>query len=153
MAKVSSGNPDGPEFGVRYETISDFFSPLLARSTFHDLVKKGKIIPMKGLKGFYLMNESRRRLGFTELREVPEAKPRSMEDVVRLAFTFIDRSLFPEPAWLLDVESISVEDGDYAIALADRYRNHIESFSQVELKLAYFQGVLDAAYLATKEES
>jgi hypothetical protein len=153
MAKAPSSQSDNPEFGVRYETIRDFFSPPLARSTFHDLVNKGQIIPMKGLKGFYLMNESRRRLGFKELREIPKGETRSMEDVVRLAFTLIDDLLFPAPSWLLHVGSICVEDVDYAVALADRYRDQIDSYAEVELKLAYFQGVLDYASVASMQES
>ena len=40
----------------------------MARSTFHDFVNKGKIIPMKGIRGFYLLNASLSRLG---LREEP----------------------------------------------------------------------------------
>lgn len=51
-----------PEFGVRWETIGSFFSPPLASSTFYDLVNKGKIVPMKGLRGFYCLNDSLRRL-------------------------------------------------------------------------------------------
>ena len=53
---------DYPEFGVEYETISGYFEPALARSTFHDRVQDGTIVPMKGMRGFYLLNESLRRL-------------------------------------------------------------------------------------------
>ena len=66
---LSINEPTGyPEFGVRREAIARYFDPPLANSTFHDLVNKGKIIPMKGIRGFYLLNASLRRLG---LREVP----------------------------------------------------------------------------------
>ena len=69
----SKSQPTGyPEFGVRRATISSFFSPQLASSTFHDLVKKGRIVPIKGLRGFYRLNDSLRRLG---LREVPCPPP------------------------------------------------------------------------------
>lgn len=40
-----------------------FFHPHLAISTFHDFVKMGRITPMKGIRGFYLLNPSRSRLG------------------------------------------------------------------------------------------
>jgi hypothetical protein len=135
---------DYPDFGVRYETISRYFEPPLARSTFHNKVQAGTIIPMKGIRGFYLLNESLRRLGLREVRELP-AQPdsRSLEDVVRLAFTLIDRELFPEPSWLLHVEAIDVKDADHAQKLADQYREKVASLDSVPLKLAYFQGVLD----------
>lgn len=135
--KLSS---DCPEFGVRYETIRDFFDPPLARSTFHDLVKGGRIIPMKGVKGFYLLNESLLRLGLREVRELPKTQtPPSLEDIVRLGFTLIDRTLFPEPSWLLKVEVIGPEHADHAYRVSNRYRDMVEAFDHVALKLAYFQ--------------
>ena len=135
-----------PEYAVRAEMIGSFFSPPLASSTFHDFVKKGKIVPMKGPRGFYLLNDSLRRLGLREVRELPKPPSApSLEDIVRLAFTLIDRNLFPEPSWLLHVEAIDAKDADHATRLADRYRDKVEAFDHAELKLAYFQGVLDWA--------
>lgn len=137
-----------PEFGVRSETIRAFFSPPLARSTFHDLVNKGKIIPMKGLRGFYLLNESLRRLGLREVNEVPGGDRRSAEDLLRLGFSLIDQSLFPVPAWVGCVDSIDLRDGDHARALADRYFESVNFLPSAVEKLAYFQGVLDCEYAA-----
>jgi hypothetical protein len=53
MSKASAKNePTGyPELAVRAEVIGRFFSPPLASSTFHDFVNKGKIVPMKGIRG------------------------------------------------------------------------------------------------------
>ena len=137
---------DVPEFAVRRETISQFFEPPLPRSTFHDLKNKGKIIPLKGIRGFYLLNESLRRLGLREVREIPkEPEARSLEDIVRLAFMIIDRDLFPEPSWLLPVEVIDLKDADHARKMADQYREKVASYDSVPLKLAYFQGALDWA--------
>ena len=148
MSKATQKNvPTGyPEFAVRWEGIGRFFSPPLASSTFHDLVNRGKIIPMKGIRGFYLLNESLRRLGLREVPGLPQdpASP-GLEDIVRLAFTLIDRDLFPEPSWLLHAEGIDLKDADHAGILADRHREAVASFGSVPLKLAYFQGVLDAA--------
>jgi hypothetical protein len=135
---------DYPEFGVRYETISRYFEPPLARSTFHDKVQNGTIIPMKGMRGFYLLNQSLRRLGLREVRELPtEPESRSLEDIVRLVFTLIDHELFPAPSWLLHVEAIDLKDADHARKLADQYREKLASYDSIPLKLAYFQGVLD----------
>ena len=146
--KSSSAKPpsDIPEFAVRRETFDRYFDPPLPRSTFHDFVQKGKIIPMKGIRGFYLLNESLRRMGLREVRELPsEPKSRSLEDIVRLAFTLIDQELFPAPSWLLHVEMIDIKDADHARKLADQHREKVASFDSVQLKLAYFQGVLDWA--------
>ena len=79
----------------------------LPRSTFHDLDNKGRIVPIKELRGYYLLNPSLRKLGLPQVSELPNApESRSMEDIIRLAFTLIDPSLFPEPACLLQAEII-----------------------------------------------
>jgi hypothetical protein len=99
---------------------------------------------MEGMRGFYTLNDSLRRLGLREVRELPKPMAgRSLEDIVRLAFTLIDRKLFPEPSWLLPVETIDLRDVNHAQRLAARYRLKVASYKHVELKLAYFQGVLD----------
>ncbi|MFT5106659.1 MAG: hypothetical protein ACI9UA_002283 [Pseudoalteromonas tetraodonis] len=140
---------DYPDFGVRYETISGYFEPPLARSTFHDKVQDGTIVPMKGMRGFYLLNESLRRLGLREVRELPtEPESRSLEDIVRLAFTLIDHEIFPDPSWLLHVEEIDLNDADHARKLADQYREKVASLDSIPLKLSYFQGVLDWVSMA-----
>ena len=155
MSKSTAKNESTncPEYAVRAEMIGRFFSPPLASSTFHDWVKKGKIVPMKGIRGFYLLNDSLRRLGLREVRSLPTAPSApGPDDIVRLAFTLIDRNLFPEPSWLLHVEAINVKDADHAARLADQHRDKVRSFEQVELKLAYFQGVLDWASMRASGE-
>jgi hypothetical protein len=102
-----------PEYAVRAEFIGRYFSPPLASSTFHDFVNKGKIVPMKGIRGFYLLNASLRRLGLREVTELPQPPSTpSLEDVVRLAFALIDPDLFPKPYWMQKVESIDAKDVD-----------------------------------------
>lgn len=44
--------PNYPEYAVRKETISRYFHSPLPRSTFHDFVNKGKILPVKGIRRF-----------------------------------------------------------------------------------------------------
>lgn len=140
---------DYPEFAVNYETISRYFEPRLPRSTFHDQVKKGMIIPLKGIRGFYLLNESLRRMGLREVRELPsEPDTRSLEDIVRLAFNLIDDMLFPAPSWMLYVEVIDPKDADHARSIFERCREKVEAYDNTPLKLAYFQGVLDWASMA-----
>ena len=80
-----------PEIVVRREGFDSFFDPPLAPSSFHDLVNKGKIVPMKGMRGFYLLNESLRKMGLPEVSEMPSApRKRSLEDIARLAFTLVE---------------------------------------------------------------
>jgi hypothetical protein len=152
MSKSASKNePTGyPEYAVRAEFIGRYFSPPLASSTFHDFVNKGKIVPMKGIRGFYLLNASLRRLGLREVPELPQPPSApSFEDIVRLAFSLIDPDLFPEPSWMMNVEAINAKDVDHAIRLVEQFRDTVQSYEEVELKLAYLQGVLDWVFLET----
>jgi hypothetical protein len=52
-----------PEFAVRRVTSSRYFKPSLGNSTFYALVNKGRVVPMKGMRGYYLLNDSLRMLG------------------------------------------------------------------------------------------
>ncbi len=147
MASPSSKSPPTsfPEYAVRRETISRYFEPPLPRSTFHDFVNKGVIIPMKGIRGFYLLNASLRRLGLREVPKLPEEPAaRSLEDIVRLAFSLIDPELFPAPSWLLTVEELDIKEADHARLLADQHREAVTALDGAELKIAYLGGVLDA---------
>ncbi len=132
-----------PEYGVRRELISSYFDPPLARSTFHDLVNKGQIVPMKGLRGFYRLNDSLRRLGLREVPNLPESTNRSGEDLVRLAFTLIDPDLFPSPPWLLFENAIDQTLVDHVLRIAEKHRDPITSLDGVVAKLAHFGGALE----------
>ena len=144
VAKIAPPT-DFPEFAVKRERISSFFDPPLARSTFHDLVNQGKIIPLKGVRGLYLLNDSLRRLG---LREVPclpkDPAQRSMEDILRLGFTMIDELLFPLPSWVMMGEDLDSKEVDHARRVAIEHQESIASLDSIEEKLAYFAGVLDS---------
>ena len=133
-----------PEFAVRRETISSFFHPPLASSTFHDLVNKGQIVPLKGLKGFYRLNDSLRRLGLREVANVPSVIARTAEDIVRLAFTMIDPEIFPAPPWLLREGDLNLNDADHARLIADQHAEAVSNLGSVLEKLSYFSGVVDA---------
>lgn len=142
-----------PEYGVRAEVIGRFFTPPMASSTFHDLVKKGKIVPLKDLRGFYKLNDSLRRLGLREVREPPNPPSApNLQDMMRLGFTMIDPILFPAPSWLLHAEVIDAKTADHALRLAKQHRAEVEALEHVALKMAYFQGALDAACMMENEE-
>jgi len=152
MAKTPQPTCNVPEFAVRRETISAFFDPPLARSTFHDLVNKGKIIPLKGIRGHYLLNESLRRLGLREVPNLPQPLvKRSHEEILRLAFSMIDPVAFPEPSWLL-TDDVELTDAEHARLLAEAHHDAIMGLSCVEEKIAYLAGVLDALHLSKQEE-
>lgn len=144
-SKKTSGNC--PEFAVRRETISAYFSPPLASSTFYDLVNKGRITPMKGLKGYYCLNDSLRRLGLREVPSLPDARRRSGEDIVRLAFTVIDPEAFPAPPWMLSEEPLDARDVDAGLRIAEHCRADVEALESPLLKTHYMAGVLDAEFV------
>jgi len=155
MASPSSKVPPTgyPEFAVRRETISRFFDPPLPRSTFHDLVNKGKIVPLKDLRGFYRLNDSLRRLGLREVPRLPQDPPkRTTEDILRLAFTLLEPVIFPAPPWLLTVEGLDLRDIDQAKFLATAHRDELADLGSAEEKLAYFSGVL-AAQMMLEEDT
>lgn len=148
MSKSTAKNEptNYPEYAVRAEVIGRFFSPPLASSTFHDFVNKGKIVPMKGIRGFYLLNDSLRRLGLREVPKLPEETPaRTPEEIIRLAFSEIDPEVFEAPTWLLDVEVIDAVDLHHAELIVDLHMDAVAELTDSRLKHAYLQGVLDAA--------
>ena len=153
MSKPSSKNEptDCPEFGVRRETISRFFSPPMPRSTFHDYVNKGKIIPLKGLRGFYKLNESLRRMGLREVGKLPEDPPsRTTEEIIRLAFHSIDPDVFPAPSWLMDEAAIDGKDAELAELAELIFAQHAEEVTALGSdrdKYHYLQGVLDGYWI------
>lgn len=135
-----------PEFVVSREGFNRFFDKPLPTSTFHDLVNKGKITPFKHIRGMYRLNESLRRLGLKEVAELPKAPPQpSLENIMRFAFTIIDRDLFPEPPWLLFTEVIEERVADHALLLANTHRDNVEALDDVRVKMSYFQTTLDVA--------
>lgn len=137
--------PSYPEFAVRRETISRYFHPPLPRSTFHDFVSKGKILPVKGIRGFYRLNESLKRLGLREAPCLPvDASKRSIEEILRLALTMIDPAVFPMPPWAVVQEEWDLQEIDHAKHLAEMHREAIESLESFQEKVAYGAGALDA---------
>src|ERR1035437_9473543 len=145
MTKPSSKAPPTgyPEFAVRRESFDRYFDKPLPRSTFHDLVGKGVVVPLKGLKGFYTLNDALRRLGLREVPSLPDVSRRSGEELVRLAFTLIDPDIFPVPSWLGREDPLDAQDVDVALLIAEKHRDNVEGRQTVQEKLAYLAGVLD----------
>lgn len=143
----TSSQSNHPEFAVRWETISRFFDPPMARSTFHDFVNKGKIIPLKGIRGFYKLNESLHRLGLREVAKLPESTaPRSIEDIVRLAFHLLDPDLIPMPAWMTvgEEDSFDFRDFEHAKHLLDLLGQEYLGLGSPAEKLSFIEGAVNA---------
>ena len=153
---MSRPSPDSeanyPEYAVRRETISSYFHPPLAASTFHDLVNKGKILPVKGLRGFYRLNESLKRLGLREVPHPPsEHASRSTVDIVGLALTLVDPDTFPAPSWALCEAELDPRDLDHARVVADLHRESILALPTFQERAGYAAGVLDAQTMMDEE--
>ena len=154
MSKPTSKRPASnfPEWVVCRDGISAFFDPPLPSSTFYDLVEKGPIVPMKGIRGRYLLNESLRRMGLREVSAITKSNPKlSIEQVIRFAFCLIDSDVFPEPSWMLEDEAIEMALFDHARVIVEQHAEKVMELVLPNLKLAYLQGVLDAKHLEEKE--
>jgi hypothetical protein len=62
---------------------------------------------------------------------------------IRLAFSLIDPTWFPEPAWLLGADAIEARDLDLVLRAAEQHRAAVEALATPQEKLAYLAGVLD----------
>lgn len=134
------------------ETITRFFQPPIGKSTFHDLVAKGRILPVKGLRGFYRLNESLARLGLRPVAELPKEFRRSGEDLARWAFSMLDSQLFPEPSWLLFSDPTEIEE-QAAMLMASVHRPYLHGLESIEEKLAYVAGAIDAQCMLDRESA
>lgn len=140
--------PEYPEFAVRRDGFNRYFDKPLPTSTFHDKVNEGIIVPLKGLKGFYKLNDSLARLGLRPVMKLPDPLPtRTTDDIIRLAFHAIDPEVFPAPSWLLDAEVIDGADANHAELLVAKHTADVAKLGSDREKHAYLQGALDAAFM------
>jgi hypothetical protein len=63
MAKSKLESHIEDDLVVKRETIIKLFDPPPGRTTFHEWVNKGAIVKARNLKGYYLLNATRVRLG------------------------------------------------------------------------------------------
>lgn len=152
MAARRTSKYDGPEFIVSREFFDRYFEQPLPQSTFHDLVNRGCIVPWGEMRGKFLLNASLSRMKLPVVNELPaEKSTQSLEDITRLAFTFLDPVLFPAPSWLLGEQVIDTVVCNHASCIAERHRTELEMYLSPQEKLSYFAGVLDASYLMDQE--
>ncbi len=147
MSRASNSSDNSPEFAVSRETISAFFHPPLAKSTFYDLMTQGKITPMEVPKGMYKLNATLKRLGLKPVAALPrKTSERSIQDIVRFAFSLLDPKTFPTPSWVMYCDDIPFRDQQQAIEMADLFRADLESFRFSSERSSYAAGVLDAYF-------
>ena len=127
--------PSPTEFAVRREVIERLFDPPIGRSTFFDLVERGKIAKVKGLRGYYRLNESLRRLGMPEVEKPPgnAGDESSLNDRILADFALsLCIPELPEPSELLSA---------------------LKGLKALPERLAFAQGARDAAYKLAAEVS
>ena len=140
------------EFAVHWETIAKFFHPPLPRSSFYDLVNKGKIVPLKDMRGYYRLNASLKRLGLPGVESIPGSSVElSNEEIVRFAFWLIDDLYFAAPSWASSDFVLGDLDDKYAAHVLKIHEAHVNELDAPELKVSYFQGVIDAVASEEKE--
>jgi len=140
--------PSSTEFAVRREVLERLFDPPIGRSTFFDLVERGKIAKVRGLRGYYRLNESLRRLGMPEVEKLPgnglDDGPLNDRVLADFALTLCVPEL-PEPSELL-THALSGEDVLTVLRLQRSYSFALKGIKTLPDRLAFAQGVRDAAY-------
>ena len=137
-----------PEYVVRKEVLMRYFKPSISDSTFYELVNKGVIVPFKHLRGYFKLNESLRRMGLKEVPHLPEEMPpRSVEEIIRMAFHLMEPDVFPAPTWMLFTEQITEAEASVARDCIERHQAALKDCESDALKQVYLQGVLDVEYM------
>ena len=145
--------PSSTEFAVRREVLERLFDPPIGRSTFFDLVDRGKIAKIRGLRGYYRLNESLRRLGMPEVEKLPgnggDDGPLNDRVLADFALSLCIPEL-PEPSELL-AHALSGEEVLKILRLQRTYSFALKKIKALPERLAFAQGARDAAYkLATE---
>jgi hypothetical protein len=139
--------PSPTEFAVRREVLERFFDPPIGRSTFFDLVERGKIAKVKGLRGYYRLNESLRRLGMPEVEKLPgnggDDGPLNDRVLVDFALSLCIPEL-PEPGELLN-HALSGQEVLQVLRFQRSYDFALRGIKSLPERLAFAQGVRDAA--------
>ena len=143
-----------PEFLVTRDVILESFVPPIGTSTFFDMVNDGRIAKAKAPRGYYRLNETRKRLGMPPILERPvsEREKLSRRVLVQVALKVCLPHLILQPSELLDRRWLDQVDADELEKLVAGFDQELAAYSSDDEKLEYAQGVLDAAYLAEKKK-
>jgi hypothetical protein len=143
-----------PEFAVNREVLMKYFKPKIGKSTFYDLVQRGKIAEVHGLRGYYRLNESLRRLGLPAVDQLPSDERTSdgLSDraLVDIALSICMPDELPVPSELLahaltadEVLKVGSLQRAYSVALSDIHDRRA--------RLNFAQGVRDAGMTMESE--
>ena len=124
-----------------------FFGPPIGRSTFYNLVRRGVIVKIKEVQGYYLLNESLVRLGLppvSELPATPDAAQREKQ-LVELALNLAAPDVVPMPSWMLTDDRLTAHEKSHVALLAMHHHRKMQDITLLPDRLDYLQGVLDAA--------
>ena len=140
---------DFPERAVDPEIIMRFFAPPIGKSTFYDLVAKGRIVPLKHVRGRYRLNESLARLGMPPVRELPTTPdPTEREQrLVAFALHLAAPDIVAAPSWLLDDDDLTVAEKSHVVLTALQVDFEMRDITGQQERLGFVQGVLDAFHL------
>lgn len=133
------------EFAVTMEGIVEFFDPPIAKSTFYDLRKRGKVIPLKGLRGYYCLNESLVRLGMKPVTEISRKVAPTAEEIGRFALWVIEPELFICPArFMEDFPALLSHEYEKVLEIGRQCEPELAKLDHDRLKIAYGQGMIAA---------
>jgi hypothetical protein len=144
--------PISKEFAVRREAIQNFFDPPIAKSTFFDLVARGKVAKVKELRGYYRLNESLQRLGLSAVDQLPawgrdDLDPRALADI---ALALCMPGELPMPSELL-AHALTADEVLLVARLQRSYKAELVNIHAAEERLNFAQGVRDAALMLSSE--
>ena len=130
--------------------MQSFFSPPIAKSTFYDLVQRGKIAEVRGVRGYYRLNESLSRLGMPPVERLPQGEGAStaLNDraLVDIALSICLPDELPIPSELLMHELTAGETLKVA-RLLRAYEKGLNDIHDPVGRLKFAEGVRDAAMM------
>jgi hypothetical protein len=145
--KATSKLPPGiPDRAVDQETLLRFFGPPIGKSTFYNLVRRGVIVKIKEVQGYYLLNESLVRLGLphvSELPATPDAAQRERQ-LLEFAMSLAAPDVVAQPSWMLGDDRLTDHEKSHVALLALHHQREMADLTLQPVRLAYVRGVFDA---------
>lgn len=142
--------PIKDEFAVSREVLTSYFEPKIAKSTFYDLVNRGKIAGVPGLRGYYRLNESLSRLGMPPVEKLPGAAEKStgLSDraLVDIALSICMPDELPAPSELLS-HPLTADEVLKISQMQRIYSASLDKIDNSQGRLKFVEGVRDAATL------
>jgi hypothetical protein len=137
--------PGVPDHAVDHDTLLRFFAPPIGKSTFYNLVKRGVIVKIKEVQGYYLLNESLVRLGLPPVSELPATPDAAQREVqlAELAMRLAAPDVVRPPRWMLGDVILTDHEKSHVALLAMFHQRQMEDVTERPEREAYVDGVLD----------